>query len=155
MRTFLMYSVPQEHLHYITVSCHVTQIGYILYKLCSDWQQRTAQPDVCVVDCLFWWMRESRWPPTGWAIVATKYRSCWLILLYIQKFAWGGMKNQEDCRGNLDVSKQIFRDCVYNPAQGQVQFIGKFVRPFVGKSITETCVWKYGARAWNEFVCLR
>ena len=65
------------------------------------------------------------------------------------------MKNQEDYGGNLDVSKQIFRDCVYNPAQGQVQFLGIFIRTYGGKSIMETCVWKYGARVWIEFVWLR
>jgi hypothetical protein len=47
-----MYSISQEeHVQYITVSSHMTQIGYILYKLCNDWQQRSAQPDVCVADC--------------------------------------------------------------------------------------------------------
>jgi hypothetical protein len=55
------------------------------------------------------------------------------------------MKNQEDCRENLDVSKQIFRDCLYNPAQGQVQFIGMFVRPFGGKRV----LWR---RAYGNMV---
>jgi hypothetical protein len=55
------------------------------------------------------------------------------------------VKNQEDSRGNLDVSKHIFRECVYNPAQGQVQFIGIFVRPFGGKTV----LWR---RAYGNLV---
>jgi hypothetical protein len=55
------------------------------------------------------------------------------------------MKNQEDYRGNLDVSKQFYRDSVYNHAQGQVQFIGIFVRPFGGKRV----LWR---RAYGNMV---
>jgi len=91
-----MYSISQEErVQYNTVRCHVTWIGYIPYKLCKDWHQLTAQPDVCVGDYLFWWVHESRWPPTGRAVVVTKYRNCWHILLYIQKLAWGNMKNKK------------------------------------------------------------
>lgn len=114
MRALLMYSISQqEYVRYNIVSSRVTQGGYVLYKLCNDWQQRTSQPDVCAAEYLFWCVHESRWPPTGCAIVVTKYCNCWLILLYIQKFAWREYENSRRLSGETFMSENRFLVTVF------------------------------------------